>query len=323
MPTSDEQFSPAIFHPADLSHLTSATAALRRAVRSGSIVRIRRGAYVDASEWRALSNDNKYRALVYASAAALSNDSVFSHQSAAALWGLPNIGPWPSDVHVLVERASGGRSDPGIRRHALGLDAANTSTRDGVLVTGLARTVVDLAASAPLFSAVAAVDGAIHKPRYGSGPMLSKEELYAQWDAMMPFRGFARARRIIDFGETGAGSTSESASRVSIALLGFPAPQLQREFIVAGRGVQVDFYFPEVDAIGECDGLDKYLSADLRGGRSVEQVVLDEKYREDALRRQVSGFARWGSREAMTPSLLRVTLSELGLNRARPRISGS
>jgi hypothetical protein len=140
---------------------------------------------------------------------------------------------------------------------------------------------------------------------------------------MMPFRGFARALRIIQFAETASGSTSETTSRVTTAILGFPAPELQREYEVNGSRVAVDFYFREVDGIGECDGLDKYTNPALRGGRSAEQVVVDEKRREDALRRQVSAFARWDSREAMTPGLLRVKLLELGLRQSRPRIRGS
>ncbi|MFM9877186.1 MAG: hypothetical protein ACKVOG_04965 [Rhodoglobus sp.] len=189
-------------------------------------------------------------------------------------------------------------------------------------MTTLARTVVDIAATASLYSAVATADAAIHVPRFGPPPCLTKADLYAEWERMLPFRGYARARRVIDFAEALSGSTSESTSRVTIALLGLPAPELQRVYRAGGRDIAVDFYWEGVDGIGECDGLDKYTNPHLRAGKSIEQVVIDEKLREDALRRQAAGFARWGSAEAMTPALLLVKLRELGLRPSHPRLRG-
>lgn len=305
----------------DLDAITVATPAIRLAVRAGKLVKLHRGIYVDAEVWRTLDADARYLARVHAAMRCMSPEAVASHHSAVVAWGLPIIGPWPSDVHLLVARASGGRSDPGVRRHALGLTEDDWTERDGIRVTTLARTVVDVAASAPLYSAVATVDAAIHRPRDGE-PRLTKQELYEEWNRMMPFRGHARALRIIDFAEDGSESTSESTSRVSIALLGFPRPELQRRYTVDGDNVFADFYFCEADAIGECDGKEKYVKPELRGGRSLEQVLLDEKAREDALRRQVRAFRRWGSREAMTPALLRIKLIEMGLTQGIPRLRG-
>lgn len=311
----------ALFTAADLDAVTIATPAIRRALRRGKLVKLHRGVYLEAETWRTLDADARYLARVHAAMRCMSPDSVASHQSAVAAWGLPIIGRWPSEVHLLAPRASGGRSDPGVRRHALGITDDDWAERDGIRVTTLARTVVDVAASASLYSAVATVDAAIHRPRDGA-PLLTKQEIYEEWSRMMPFRGHARALRVIDFAEDGADSTSESTSRVSMALLGFPPPELQRPFTIGGDSAFVDFYFREADAIGECDGKEKYLSAELRGGRSLEQVLLEEKAREDALRRQVRAFGRWGSREAMSPGLLRVKLLEMGLTQGAPRLRG-
>ena len=65
---------------------------------------------------------------------------------------------WPNEVHLLTERAIGGRSDPGIRRPALGLNSYDVATIDGLLVTTIERTVVDLAETLDRESAVAVVD---------------------------------------------------------------------------------------------------------------------------------------------------------------------
>ena len=129
----------------------------------------------------------------------------------------------------------------------------------------------------------------------------------------MPFRGFARARRVLEFAESGAASAGESASRVSIAVAGFPAPALQRHFVADGRDAWADFYWDEVDAIAECDGKGKYLDARLRAGRTIEQVVMDEKYREDDLRVADHGMSRWGWTLANSPVLLAQHLRRAGL----------
>lgn len=220
--------SPAPGHPitviraADLDRLTAAAPYLRSGIRSGQLVRVRRGAYVAADEWSRLDRDARYFALVQAGALALGGDAVLSHESAAAVWGLPIIGSWPSDIHLLVERANGGRSYPGVRRHAVGIDTDHVTVHEGFTVTTLERTVVDLAATSSLYSAVATVDAAIHVPRFASTGRVTKGDLLAVWERMLPFRGFARARRVIDFADERSGSTSESASRVSIACSDFP-----------------------------------------------------------------------------------------------------
>jgi hypothetical protein len=285
-------------------------------------VRLRRGVYLDAARWAALDADARYLQLVRGTALGCTTLPVLSHESAAALWGLPLLGGPPTDVHVLVDRTTGGRSDPGLRRHALGLADADVTTVDGLLATTLARTVVDLAATASVYRAVAVADAALWCDPFTPAPRLTGDQLFAEWERMMPFRGFARARRVLEFAESGAGSAAESASRVSIAVAGFPAPVLQRHFIVDGRDAWADFYWAEVDAIAECDGMGKYLDARLRVGRTIEQVVMDEKYREDALRRQVRGFMRWGYSEALSPQRLRLKLLELGLQPGRPRLRG-
>lgn len=299
-------------------------AAGRRAqVRAGSLVRVRRGAYADAAALARADADERHRARIHAAAATARGTHVFSHESAAALWRLPSLGPWPNDVHVIVPTASGGRSDPGLRRHALGVDERDVAVVDGLRVTSLARTLVDVASTAGVYWAVAALDAALHESPFGPPAMIDRVSVLEQWESMLPFRGHARARRLITFAETGAGSPRESASRVTIATLGFPPPILQQHFIIDGRDAWSDFYWSDEDAAGECDGESKYRDPRMRGGRSVEDVVIAEKLREDAIRRQVRAFTRWTSAEAFSARALRPKLLELGLRPSRPRLRGS
>ena len=73
---------------------------------------------------------------------------LFAMHSAAVLWQLPAIEPWPRKVHVVAGTATGGRSTAALARHTVGPVAAHEL--NGLLVTPLARTVVDLARSSSL-----------------------------------------------------------------------------------------------------------------------------------------------------------------------------
>lgn len=294
---------------------------LRREESRGRLQRVSRGLYYPRAGWNLLREDQRYLIRVRGAALIRRGQAVLSHHSAAVLWALPMLIGWPSEVHLLTERATGGRSDPGIRRHALGVDARDVTTVDGLLVTTIERTVVDLAATLDLKSAVALVDRALYQDRFGRTPTLTtKEALLATLERMLPFRGSRRARAIIQFGTHLSGSPAESASRVNIALSGFPEPELQHPFMVDGKKCETDFYWLEIDGVGECDGRDKYFNPEFLSGRSPEQVHYDEKLREDAIRRQVHGFARWPASVGMSQYPLRRRLLELGLQPGPQRV---
>lgn len=320
-PNPQDAITDGLVLASDLSSALGEDLRLRRLAERGHLHRFYRGQYVVAARWREFTPDQQYELLVRGAALARRGSLPLSHQSAAVLWGLPIFGPWPREVHFLTERAAGGRSDPGIRKHAVGLDPADVTEHDGVLLTTVARTAVDLAATVDLKSAVAAVDRALAVDRFGRMPTLTtKAELLGTWQRMLPFRGSVRARAIIDFGTHLSGSSGESGSRVNIALNGFPEPELQHPFVVDGRDVETDFYWLGFDSVGECDGRGKYFDPVLLDGRSSAEVVYAEKVREDGIRRQVRGFTRWDTSTALNQYRLRARLLQLGLPAGRPRL---
>ncbi|MEC5152217.1 hypothetical protein [Cryobacterium sp. GrIS_2_6] len=304
---------------ADYQHSFDADLRLRRRAERGDFERVRRGLYFPRDRWQSLTADMQYSVRVQAAAAARHVDSVVSHHSAAVLLGLPFLFGPPQDVHFIVPRAGGGRSDPGVRKHAVGIDSRDVVIVNGLRTTSVARTVIDLSATLDLMSAVAIADRALYVDRQRKEPPLTtKAELFEVWQRMLPFRGSARARAVIEFATDLAGSPNESASRVNIALNGFPAPVLQHPFVVDGKEVFVDFYFPDEDKVGEADGKIKYFDPVMRDGRTPEEVLWDEKRREDGVRRQVHGFTRWGFSIAVSRMRLRGRLLELGLPVRRP-----
>jgi hypothetical protein len=312
---------PELLLAADFRRAFGTDLRLRRAAERGQLHRIGWGRYTQAAVWEELDRDQRYAMKVRAASLSRGRSLPLSHQSAAVLWRLPLLIPWPNDVHFLTERATGGRSDPGVRKHAVGFDDWDVEMLDGVLVTSVARTVIELATVVDIRSAVAAADRALAVDRTGrTTPLTDRATLLETWHRMLPFRGSVRARTAIEFASPLSGSPDESASRVTIALAGLPDPVLQHPFVIDGRDVFTDFFWPKERGVGESDGKVKYYDPAMRAGLSPADVVYEEKLREDAIRRQVSGFVRWDHATGMSVPRLTARLAHLGLVPGRPRL---
>jgi predicted transcriptional regulator of viral defense system len=83
---------------------------------------------------------------------------VLCRESAAAIWGIPRFGRWPGVVHLADVGRTRPRSRNGIAWHQDRLEASEVVEIQGVLVTDLTRTLVDLARVTPFLGAVVALD---------------------------------------------------------------------------------------------------------------------------------------------------------------------
>jgi predicted transcriptional regulator of viral defense system len=126
---------------------------LKTLVRSGSLVRVRRGVYATrpAIDYAAVNARRGHALLVAAVGSAVGRDAVASHHSAALVHGI-NLLNRPADTVTLTrppaQRTSRRRSD-GIVFHAAELPADHVTSRYGLLVTTVPGTVVDLARTTP------------------------------------------------------------------------------------------------------------------------------------------------------------------------------
>ena len=286
-------------------------------VRNKEFVRLLRGAYISNSIWSALTPDERYRARVRAAAALAKDLLLVSHASSAALWRLPWIDPWPRQVHVIVDSTPGGRSSSALVRHTLG-SPADFTTIDGIAVTSLAQTVVDVARSHPFALAVAVADAALRRTQHPIDGVprtsLTRDDLVATLEAVPLRQGTAMARRVIEFADGNADRPGESVSRVNMALARLPMPELQVPIYGAsGRRWTVDFWWPEFNLIGEFDGIGKYTEPEFLRGRTPEQALIDEKDREDDLRATGRRMSRWRWNTAKSPTLLKRKLIQAGL----------
>ncbi|TFC87582.1 hypothetical protein [Cryobacterium sp. TMT4-31] len=289
---------------------------LRREYERHTVIRLRRGVYTRAAEWDALGADARYLRRIHAHAATAEAPAVYSHVSAAALWGLPIVGAWPADIHLATTTAAGGRSRRGVIRHPQehSLDVVE---HEGLRVTSVAATAVALARVLRFGQAVAVVDKAIYQSRDGHA-LATRADLDRAFDQLGRVTGRAAAGRVLEFASPLSGSAGESISRAGIFLLGFLLPELQvPHWDHAGLIGFTDFFWRSVGRVGEFDGHGKYLRDEFTGGRSTADIVMAEKIREDRLRALGLGVFRWDWSVATSLPALGDLLTRNGIPRAR------
>lgn len=292
---------------------------LRAAVRAGAWIRITLGVYARGDEWRRLRPNEQHRVRVLETMHRLRSPVLISHRAAAAIWNIDTLGPWPALVETTIERAGGGRSSGRVRRYARGLDGIQAVPIGAHQITTPGQTALDLARSLPFTHGVAAVDQAIAANRPGGALTTTDEIRFLQFTQPSP-RGDARAARVLDFAVTGAANVRESQMRVLVHALGFPDARVQeRRVLPSGRVAYGDLYFPSHDHWLEIDGNGKYLSPEYTGGRDPAQIVIDEKARENEIRRIVHAFSRLDATDADRPRRVYDILTGDGLPSRLPR----
>lgn len=256
---------------------------IRKALATGVLLRVKRGVYAPGG---ALDERDAHLRLLRARASE-SADNVISHVSAAVLHGLPVRKAALSRVHVTRPGTAHGKTSVNQVLHNRPLDARDVVVLDGVRVTSLVRTIVDVAHCEPFGWAVAAADAGL---RLGA----KRPALEA---AAAGLRHVPRARRItavVAFADARADSPLESWSRVSIARAGLPVPELQWE-VRDGDGqwcATSDFAWPGFRLVGEADGKGKY-AEQMASGRSGSDVVMAQTRRDEDIRRCGYWVCHW------------------------------
>ena len=291
------------------------------AVCRGVLFRIRRGWYIGAEERAQLWPEEQHRAHVIAVARDVTGGAVMSHSSAAVLWKLPLYRIDCVRVHMTMEPRARISSAPDVKRQVAELPADDIVVLDGIRCTSLSRTVFDLLGVLPREAAVALADAAERK----MAERLREWDLDAVTSWRMGLarrlqnaagsRGIRQAPWVAEFSDGRAQLPGESVSRLQLHRLGFARPELQAPVPGPdGAMYYVDFRFADRDAFGEFDGKDKYFDEAMRSGRTLEQVLFDEKRREDWIRGTTqSRFARWESDHIHTAGALGRRLEAFGI----------
>jgi hypothetical protein len=290
---------------------------LERLRADGTLTVVRPGVYVRADAVDGLTPEDRIVVRARALALVSRRPPVFSHITAAALHGPPIYGVQDRSVHAIVPDSRSSACQ-GLVRHRGPLRDDEVEQLCGLPCTSLVRTIADLARTAGRETATCAADAALRRVSTTTaydGTAASEFRTAARETARRAAHGVRRAERVLDFADGRAQLPGESVSRIRLSQLGFAAPRLQVHVPGPfGENFYVDFGLDDVHAFGEFDGLGKYTDARLRKGLSAEQIVVEEKRREDWIRGTTTrAFARWGWDHIGSPWALGRHLSAFGL----------
>src|SRR5918998_74827 len=254
---------------------------LARMTRDGELVHLRRGAYAEPA---GPDQDPRlaHLRLIEATLSQCGSGAVVSHTSAAVVHDLPVWSEHLDRVHLTRDRRGGGRTRRWVCVHGSPLDAADVVETGGWPVTSLARTVVDLGCMLPLVQAVAAGDPALARRERG--------EIETVLKGQAGRTGIGRARRAVELLDPRSESAGESFSRIVFHLAGLP--------------------WPEFGVLGEFDGKKKYGRLLRKPGQTAEDVLVEEKRREDRLRALGWIVIRWVWSDLIHPEPLLARLQE-------------
>lgn len=216
---------------------------IRRRVAAGAWVRRAAGVYAVATApatWR-------QQVLV----ACLAVDGVASHRTAASLWGLSGFRPGP--LHVLVPNGRLDRRRRVTVHQTTALPPGDVARVDGIPVTRVARTLVDLASCTSERELEEAVDDALCRR------LVTLDRLVRRADALLGSgrTGSATLRRVLATWDDGAAPQEVAEARLFRRLVraGLPPPMTQVEVYDDGRFVaRLDVAWPERRLGVELDG---------------------------------------------------------------------
>jgi hypothetical protein len=295
---------------------------IARAVDAGELRRLQRNRYVRDELWSGLWPESRHRIEVSAALGEMRDGGgTASYDSAGVLWDFSLYRHVPAAVHMSMSPRERMSSRPGLRRHAEALPDADIATLFGVRCTTAERTIFDLVRTLGPEAAVAVADAGLRQTAMrGDAYDLDGAE---EWRQRMldrcaraaGKRGIRQAIETITFADGRADLPGESVSRLQLSRLGFRhlLPQVPVRG-PSGEEYRVDIGIEDARTFFEYDGVGKYLDAAMRTGRTIEQVMLDEKRREDWIRGTTQWrFVRVGSPHIRTAAALASRLAAFGV----------
>jgi hypothetical protein len=248
---------------------------IRRMLRDGEIVRIRRGAYVAAGVWDTLDEDGRFGLKGRAVLRQARTPVVLSHTSGLPEYEAPTWGFDLSEVHVTRTDGLGGRREAGVRQHCGEMHPGDLVVMNGVPVMNPARITLE---TTTLGNPEASLCVANHMLHVG---LTTLKKLNIQYVEMQAWPDTLPAEIVLRLADPRIESVGETRVFFCCYRHSLPMPEPQFEIRDAsGRIVaRVDFAWPELGVFLEFDGRIKYEKL-LREGERASDVVLRERARE-------------------------------------------
>jgi len=169
--------------------------------------------------------------------------AVLSHQSAAVLWEVRSREGGATEVTVSTQTR---RRRPGVRVHCRALDPGERTSRDGIPVTTIGRTLLDLATTLRRDRLEAAINEA------DKLDLIDPSSLRAALDDYSGRPGVSALRAVLD--RQLFRLTDSDLERRFLAIVRrteLPLPETGRQL----NGFKVDFHWPDLGLVVETDGL--------------------------------------------------------------------
>lgn len=261
-----------------LVELGAAPAEIRRFVRNGQWVRVRRGIYTTAEIWAAL-DEHVGRPRLRARAAILQmrHGWVLSHDSSAHEQGMAILTPANPYVHVTRPGFSNAWTENGVKHHLARIADGQVIETNGSRVLDLARTAIDIARERGTMDGMVACDSAM---RMGT----PRSALQLAVAPMERWPGSRAARTCVSVADARAENPHESLGRHLVLEAGIGVPQTQFP-VRTSQGVRWCDILVGNHVI-ETDGRVKYRSV-ADGGvatTSADEVAWEERKRERLVR---------------------------------------
>ena len=259
-------------------------------------MKLRRGHFLDNPP------DDAYTVHLARMRAALPNmgpTSYFARSSAALIHGLPVFFADLDRVHRVHTEGGHGQRTEVSHTYKTPLKPPRTTQIDGFRVTSLARTAADLMRRTLFGPALAIADSAL---RLGCD----------RWELLAEVKGGRGCRHSTEAAlraDARSESPYESLVRAKILQAGLPMPVLQFEFFdPQGRFLgRSDFYWPELNLVGEFDGKVK-LTTLLAPGETAEDVLARQAHRQRRIEGLGNNFVRWTSDDVHEPGAIEASL---------------
>jgi hypothetical protein len=244
---------------------------------------LRRGVYAERAYVDGLDTAGRYLLGVHAVVLSSLPGNTVSHTSAAVVHGMPLRPHWLALHHLTRPGVLGGRTDNGVTHHRARIDDLDVTERRGFLVTSMARTAVDIARLHGFEDGTVAADAAL---RLGA----TRSELTTMLERCRSWPNNTQARQAVRVADGGAETVGETLTRLLVLELDIGEPETQFKITDGHRTAYVDIRVGR--HLFEFDGRVKYRGRASGGvaDRPIEDVLWDEKLREDWLRNVDGGF---------------------------------
>lgn len=253
---------------------------LARALRAGTLVRPRRGAYVDGHSWCAMSEEEMYAVRCRAAYRQARAEVFLSHVSALPLLDGPLWGFDLTEAHLTRLDGRAGRREAGVRQHCGDVAEGDFLSAYGIQISTPLRATLEATTSGSAEAALGVANHFLHRGDF------TKDQLRERYGSIAGWPFSLKTDVVIRLADERIESLGESRTFYFLWRYGFPAPVPQYEVFDNGVLVaRLDFAYPDLKVWIEFDGRVKYQPRrgpdDQEDQRDATTIVLREKRREE------------------------------------------